>query len=299
MLPFRNQEGQNPFSASSRIRGDWLANYMPELTIATPEDEKEIRADIKKANEPIVIFQKRFLDTSDIELGRQLKAIGKKIIFDLCDSEWAHPGRIENLRHMMDIADAMTSSTKFVADWLSAESGMETIVIPDRIDLEQHELTPPPENRPLILGWFGNKLTVEYIKDISDEIIKAMHKQPDIPFQLRYIWECDYDFTCCGLMVEHVKWELDTANEKIAECDIILNPHKDDAIGKGKSNNKTLTAWALGRPVIEENFALELSIYLGSQNLRMASGLSGRKNVLAKYDVKESVEQLREVIKSL
>ncbi len=263
---------------------------MKEAEVATKKQEKAEHYDV-------YVFQKRFALPEDFELAKKLKGLGKKIIFDLCDAEWANAGREKSLLQMIDLANALTASTKYVADWMTTQTGKEVAVIPDRIDLESHELITPPENEPLIVGWYGNKLTLRYLEDIASELNAAHEK---VPFKMRVIWENERIFNVSDeIETENITWKLKTVNQEIGRCDIIINPHGDDALGKGKSNNKTITAWALGRPVLEEDFAVGLPIYLRSATLRYAVGLAGRKDVIEKYDVEDSVNQLRKVISSL
>lgn len=268
---------------------------MSEADVATPEQEKELFDNPEKNAPDAVVFQKRFIQKIDRELALKLRGMNKRVFFDLSDAEWGYPERIEPLRQMMNAADVLTASTQYVANWMKKESGKEPVVIPDRIDLELHPLTKiHSDKEEAIVGWFGNRLTIEYLKDIEDSLLKTYEI---IPFTLHVIWENETPYNIAGIPTKNITWDLKTINDELVKCDVIVSPHRADTIGRGKSNNKTIKAWALGLPCVGNKNLDLLPSFLKNRNLRYSEGIIGRNEVVSNYDVQQSVEVWRTILK--
>jgi hypothetical protein len=124
--------------------------------------------------------------------------------------------------------------------------------------------------------------------DVLDPCLQKLRK---MGLTLKIISDGNYNTSEC--LVENVKWDIDTVNKEIQECDFALLPEKLDGRWLYKSPNKTHQSWALGLPVAKTAYDLE-KFMDGEERQKEA-----KKNyewVMENCDVKKSVEKLRNII---
>ena len=124
-----------------------------------------------------------------------------------------------------------------------------------------------------ILSLKRNKLKLKVISDCRPPYLKGN-------MNVKYDWDNpEFDF-----------------NKEILEADFCLLPEDTRPKGKFKSKNKTYTAWALGMPVATNPD--ELKKFLDPEERRKEAGLR-LKEVREKFDVKQSVQDFKNLIKEL
>jgi len=249
-------------SASERFRCDWLLPYLPA-------DKYDGTQNLD--NYDVIIYQKAH-SSEMLKLAKKYQ--GKKIqIYDNTDPDFL----FNDLKEFAGCMNFITVSTQAVANGFK-HYGTPVYVIPDR-----HELSYYNEKKihrqvtnPLFV-WFGyadNFARIEPLLPILKE-----HK-----FELKVI---------CEQPVGHgnfIFWDKDAVNKEIIEGDIVLN--LPDNYGY-KSDNKTVTAWLLGMPVVEK--VTQIFEFLEYED-RMKESEKRLKQAQEEYNIKRSAEEMLNLI---
>ncbi len=251
---------------SSRIRGHWLLKYWKEAELYQQGGHYDA-----------IIFQKAYW-TEFMKVYKGIK------ILDLCDPDWLESAPIVEV---IDNCDAVTTSTEALKKEVEKFTDKPVIYIPDRMDLEYHNVQKKHIGQARRVIWFGyshnnkvldptigflekNKLELTVLSDLRPPYIKAIRN-------IKYDWDnLEFNF-----------------NEIVLEHDIVLMPKPMGTKGALKSLNKTYTAWALGMPVA--NTPDDLKKFLDPAE-RIKEAELRLKEVREKYDVKQSVEDFKKVI---
>lgn len=259
---------------SSRIRARWLLPYWPEAEEYKMGEEYEV-----------TIFQKVYWD----KMLEEYKGIK---ILDLCDPDWLE-GR--PVFQYVDLCDAVVTSSQPLADYiLKLRPEQKVVCIPDRILLTEHKPREiKHEKRAEKIVWFGYSHNVHYLQKTFEELIQYGLKLVVISNEAYYPPSV-YN----NLQIENIPYNYDTVHEEIKKCDLALMPDTttDDLKGKFKSNNKTLTCWALGVPVVKE--PKDLAKLIGGE-ARQKEADKRLQEIKDKWDVKYSVEEYRRLIEEL
>lgn len=211
---------------SSRIRGSWLIKYWEEA------EEYKIAEEYDA-----IIFQKVYwkamLDNYE----------GIKIL-DICDPDWMEG---KPVLEYVDLVDATVTSTPALANYMKKfRPNAKIICIPDRVDLSVHKRKEKHQGVAKKVAWFGYSQNIHYIfKTFDDLMTKGLELVviSDQPFNPPLAYQ--------NLKVTNVPYSYPQIHNEITKCDLVLLPEtSDDIRGSFKSNNKTLTAWALGMPVV-------------------------------------------------
>jgi hypothetical protein len=287
-------------SASSRIRVDYLVKYWHDAEVWSRQWGTESRT---WRDYDVYVFQKAY-SSEMIQAAGELKAVGKKIVFDLCDAEWVYPSREKNLRDMMKLADHVTCSSFYIMEYVIRNYHRPATLILDRYDLARYpreKMKHHTESKWPTIVWYGNRNTAQYLSLIEPAILRI---QP--PFNLLLIADelgAWLPAPTHQYKLHFRKWDLSREIENITTGDVVISPHGDDDIGKAKSDNKTSLAWALGMPVVshgnEQRIASLLAHYLRHPEIRQEVGRIGRDMVERFYDVRLSVIEWQRVIQSL
>ena len=219
MLTMEAAENRRPNTVgSSRIRGRWVMKYMPQIV------------DFKAGfHYDAVIYQKAYFH----EHMKQFKGVK---IFDICDPDWMD-GR--PITEVAQLVDAFTVPTAPLRDFLVQITDKPVIIIPDRIDPEEH--TPVKEEhigKARSVVWFGystNQVVLDQCLIYLQQKLLQLVVISDRPY-------ADADV--------NVKYDYATLNEEMIKHDMVIMPdYKTNLRHSFKSPNKTLTSWALKMPV--------------------------------------------------
>lgn len=256
---------------SSRIRGSWLIRYWPEA-------EEFIIA--KKYD--VIIFQKvywsQMMDNFE----------GIKIL-DICDPDWVEG---KPVLEYVDKADATVVSTPALRDYMvKFRPDSKIICIPDRIDLEEHDKYKKVKHTGIAqtVAWFGYSHNIHYIYKTFEYLIPKGLKLvviSDQPFNPPVQYQ--------GLKFENIPYAYPGVHKEIVKCDMLLMPESnDDLRGRFKSNNKTLTGWALGVPVVQ--VPADIDRFMDPIERQKEADLRYAE-IKDKWDVRQSVREYQELI---
>lgn len=206
---------------SSRIRGRWVMKYC-----------KEIVPFVNGEHFDAIIYQKAYW----LEHMKLFKGVK---IFDICDPDWLDNRPITEIAEHVD---AFTVSTQTLKEFIEKLTDKPVVLIPDRIDPEEH---PTPKEfhagKARSVVWFGYSQNFPVL-DQCVEVIRQKKLQLVVISDRQY-YEADVN----------IGYKYETLHEEITKHDIVLAPSFPDSYRYGfKSNNKTLTAWALKMPVVNE-----------------------------------------------
>lgn len=267
-------ENRTPNSVgSSRIRARWMYKYWPEAEeyhIGRPYDA--------------LVFQKVYYQQYP-ELFPGIK------IFDICDPDWLEPRPVVE---MASSCDAVVCSTEAIGNYLvKLIKHIPVVVIPDRVDLAEHTMWKQShKGKAQTAVWFGYHQNQEYLMQALEFLMELglrLKVISDQPFSAPHGYE--------KLQIDNVMYRYETVHEEITKGDIVVLPKPNNLKGRYKSNNKKLTAWALGMPVVDEN-PDDLVRYMDERE-RTKEGLAKRQLVEEQYDIKRSVDEYKALLSVL
>lgn len=267
---------------SSRMRAFWPAAHMPGAEARTWAEmvDQEIPLEFDA-----YVFQK----LANPELNRYLLEAGKQVWWDVCDPAWWF--QPEACRAVAETVSGVAASSSALAEDYRAWSGKLAAVVPDRLDLSHFPLarSHSPQS-PVRLIWFG--LAVNRCA-----LFAALANLERLAAN-----GCAVELTICddqpehpwgelGIPTRYERWTLARENEIIAGHDIALLPPYPGPWGKVKSNNKRLTAWACGLPVVGGEDYDTLRALVGDAEQRQAAADWGMKTLLRDYTAERSARQ--------
>lgn len=278
-LPVCFIAGGNLNNAGSRLRAYWPARFIPGAAVVHWEKVGEGLPDARA-----YVFQK-FVNPPVM---RDLRERGRLIFWDVCDpSWWFNP---TDAREALAYVDGVVASSAELAADFAAWSGRECRHIPDRLLLEHYDRQREHAAvEPVRLIWFGaaqNRMAL-YAAHANLERLVAngcrieltiSDNAPNAPF-------ADIEGT---YPIYYTRWTLDNEVATLTAHDISLLPPYPGPWGRVKSNNKALTAWACGLPVVTgEDYPL-LRDYVADAQMRGAAGVHGRQEVERNWNVSQS-----------
>lgn len=268
LLTFEQFHGRKNLG-SSRIRGHWLLNHWPEAELFKQGQKYDA-----------VIYQKAyFLEHAKIFNGVK--------ILDICDPDWLHWSY--KVKEMIDNVDAITTSTEALAISLKQLTDKPVVCIPDRVDLNEFKNKKVHEEDAKTVAWYGYSDNYDMLKPVVS-VLKNNN--------LDLIVISDGHFQVPGFYQNHItvtnyKWNIKTVDNDIMLADFVVNPQGLNGKWKFKSNNKTLTAWALGMPVARTDIELKKFIKCDE---RIKEVEKRTKELEEKWDVKLSVQEMKNII---
>jgi len=255
---------------SSRIRGQWIWQNWHEA--------EEFM--IGKKYET-VIFQKVYW----LMFANAFKGIK---IFDICD-----PDHLDGqpVIEMINLCDAVTTSTQALADYYRQFTTKPIYYIPDRIDLNEFKFNRKGkhEGRGKKIVWFGYHHNADNIEKTLYYIREKLLELTIISDQQIIFGGENRDY-----QPKFIKWSWPKCLIDLAKHDFAILPTylKADMRQRYKSNNKDLYCWALGLPIAKEPNDLERLLSPEIRNEEVEKNYQKLK----KWDIKYSIEELKGVL---
>jgi len=253
---------------SSRIRGRWLWENWSEV------EEYQIGEKYS-----FLIFQKAYW----MSYAMEFKGIK---VFDLCD-----PDHIDRrpVVEMMELCDACTFSTQALCDYYSKLTTKPCYYVPDRLDLSEHEKRGEHKGKAKSVVWFGYSHNMDIEKTLP-------HLERN---NLKLTIISDNQVPVYGeKQPMFIKYSYPKVHKDIAKFDMVILPEYDmnDPRQRYKSDNKDVTCWALGVPVVKVPEDIDKFMSADERNKAVAGW---RDKIKKEYDIKLSVEQLKEIIQNV
>lgn len=149
--------------------------------------------DIGITNAPVVIYSMPFMDFQIKECHDILNG-GGRLIIDVDDYLRGTIGKTDLLgtwteemvaqhEEILQQAHLVTCSTQWIADTLTRDLGVETMVCPNGIDLERFNVQKFPRPKDAtIIGWSGGVGHLDALKKIAPAINRVMDERPNTIF---------------------------------------------------------------------------------------------------------------------
>ena len=260
---------------SDYIRSHQLIKYWPEAKLYKYGENPEA-----------LIFQKVFM-SQDYQFPKHFQ--GKKIL-DICDPMWLEGHAIVETVHVMD---AVTCPTEALAEYMR-QFHSNVVVIKDRFDLE---MIPKPKKhiqKAKTVVWFGYSHN-------ADALRAAIPLIERLGLNLRIISNDDPIVNRWGMRpkdawYKFVKYEEATIYDELQKCDFAILPDGNRPEDRFKSNNKTIKAQLAGLPVAKTPEEVEL--YMDAK-ARQKWFDDNYAEIAREYDVRNSVNEMKELIRSL
>ena len=269
------QKGQ---VGSSRIRGEWLLNHWPEAEAYKIGQKYDA-----------VIFQKAYWP----EWLRSFQGIK---IFDICDPDWIDG---KPVKECFELCDYVTTSTEALAEFIRTITDKPVECIPDRIDIGEHTGKKEHNGRAKRAVWFGyhhNQKTIDQCLSTLQRLGLDLTVISDMPYYPESrVQGVDDDWIKDHVV--NIKYDYATiCQDLIQGGDMLINPRLEEGRFKFKSNNKSVTAWALALPVAQDADDMERFMDEGERSKEAVEKL---REVAEKYDVRQSVARYNAIIASI
>lgn len=277
ILTFSDYHGRKDIG-SSRIRGEWVVKHWPKEL-----GECEIFVQAKPYD--FVIYQKVYWP-------KHAKSFEGIKILDMCDADWYdwEYAIVESIQYM----DAITTSTEKLAEEMrkmvdgmvehgDLKKAIPVIWIDDRMDPEFHAVRKTKHAEKIEwVTWFGYGHNLRVI-------------DPVVPYlKARGYKLCVISDKPHPKADKNLPWTVENINRDIVEnSDIVLNPRLNWGKWQYKSDNKTVSAWALGLPVAR---SVEEFEKLLTKELREKEAALRLEEVKTKYHPRQSAIEYGEVI---
>lgn len=277
-------------NAGARMRAYWPARFIPDAAVVSWDD---IRAG-NLPDAPVYIFQKLV----DVGLMRSLRERGALVFWDVCDPAWwFNP---TDAREAADVADGVVASSAALAvdfiDWYGKAKARH---IADRLDPDHFtQLRGHQETRPVRFIWFGaaqNRVALYAAAALLARLRANGHEvtltifdnAPDNPLP-------GFD---AELPVYYTRWALEREVETLVAHDIALLPFYPGPWGRVKSNNRQITAWAAGLPVVWDcnNYEMTRALVCDAQ-YRRETAAARLATVWRFYNVRQSAAEWQVLI---
>jgi hypothetical protein len=268
---------------SSRIRARWLWNNW--------KGAEQFRVGSKY---DVIVFQKAYWPL-------MLEHFEGVKIFDICDADFLDAAMKYDVMNLINQADAITTSTEMLADYISKFTSKPVRCIADRIELTEHENIKQVHGEKLQhLVWFGYGMNFVYLdKVLQSDITQDLFKKHGLTLTAYSDSEIQLSENCRNIPFEWKKYNYERMHDELIKYDAALFPvgRGDTTVrGRFKSNNKTLTCKALGVPVIHEPKDIERLI---TQKEREKESKDNLEEIYEKWDVKISVKEFKQLIEEI
>lgn len=247
------------------------------------------------------------------------KLLGKKVIFDVDDSEFLgrHGAWFDRFFRECDL---VVAGSHFVLDH-ARKLNRSAILIPTSVRPDDY-----PQKRgyqhpgPVVIGWTGTAGNLRYL-DVVRRPLERLAKRHAIVLRLITDWRNASHAPLAGVKVDRIPWRLETANAELARFDIGLMPLEDTPWARGKCSFKAIEYMACGVPAVisavgENNYLVKdgrdgflaktetdwerkLEKLIRDVKFREHMGKAGRKTVEQRYNLHRNAALLLKHLRKL
>jgi glycosyltransferase involved in cell wall biosynthesis len=260
---------------------------------------------------------------------RIVPKLGVPVVYDFDDPIWLpyrspNNGPFSRLRWpgktatICRLASRVVVGNRLLADW-ARRHAPHVSVVPSTIDLAQYPLKPPPPNgRPVTLGWTGSHSTLPFLKLLHGSLEKLATRHS---FRLLVISHSDsYRVDSASFEVVSKRWNSASEVVDLHQIDIGLGPFPNTGWTPWRCHGKVLQYMAAGIPCVASRVGVlpeyiqdglngflatsqgewieKLTLLMENAGLRRRIGLAGRRTVEQRYSVNVWLPKLREILES-
>lgn len=203
-----------------------------------------------------VFFRGPLLPYGPPVLERIIRLMNPRMVFDIDDAVWARPAYVESFFERFMDHDWIWKMCRMCAHGVVGNAYLAErvgplvpaiTIIPTCVDMRNHteKVYPPPEGRPVILGWTGIYTNLGYFEMIED-VLRELAAKHDIVLYIASGKPYHLD----GVRVVNHTWRLEDEIRYLQEPDIGLMPLVDSERARGKCAYKALQFMAVGTPCV-------------------------------------------------
>jgi len=182
-------------------------------------NDQGFTATINEGEADAIVFSKPA--EANIELAKQCKEDGTRVIVDICDDHLDHEKMGAVYRELIGLSDQVICPTKTLQERIAKETGKDSEVIPD--PYEQQRRIPHAKGENLL--WFGHQRNIP-------EIIPFIGKLPNLS-------------VCTGrnnTLTGYIPWSLENQEKELAYANIVVLPKSAEY----KSPNRLINSLMAG-----------------------------------------------------
>jgi hypothetical protein len=216
-----------------------------------------------------VLFSKAFR-SEDQELARQLRAAGKRVLFDLCDDLFYNPQDIPKYRQvrkdllkMLALCDRVVCSTPTLARAVQQAAGLPDLpaIAPDAYEQASVSGRPStPSSSVAQLLWFGRHGSPNAPAGMEDVLLirkalaeAAMRRPVQLTICSDNRAKFDDLFTGFSVPVRYVDWTPRSFASELADTDAVVIPLSRNPFVEAKTHNRLTLALSAGVPVVADS----------------------------------------------
>ena len=273
---------------SSRMRSWWIAPHIRGASVITFEARSPGFKSLQDLTH--VIWQKN-VDLDILENRRDVKHY-----WDVCDPAWWwQPERCREIAN--NVNGVVASSQNLAADFNQWYGKDKAICIADRIDLDKFPYVRHHSDvTPVRFIWFGvavNRIAI-FGQLVNLERLAANGYKIELT-----IFDDHPDeelLITNSFPVYHKRWSLGSESDVLPAHNIALLPNYPGAWGRVKSNNKQLTAWVCGLPVVSDESYYEIKDLVSDSIMRQNKSTDNTMELKKNWLIEKSVAEWEKLL---
>ncbi len=254
---------------------------------------------VKKASTFDIVWLERTLVETKLTYELNIK---KPMVFDLDDAIWLLEGKGFTDK-IASRADHIFAGNSFLADWCKKYNN-NVSVIPTAVDTEKYFPVERKNEKKIIFGWIGTSSNYRFLQTIFPVIHEILALYPQVEFHVCSELRPDFNSD----QFNFIQWNPEMEIDFLQSLDFGLMPLNDDEWSRGKCSLKMLQYMAMGIPAIVSPYGMnaellsqwnsdfgasslsewkeKIIVLIENEKLRTESGITARKLMVEKYDVK-------------
>lgn len=207
-------------------------------------------------NADAVIFSKSVHPATQ-QLAFQIKQLGIRLYFDICDHHFEHPEYANYYQEMTEIADKIIVNTPYMADIVTHYTNRQTTVIADPYEGPRGLPHFLPGKTKLRLLWFGHPVNLDTLTNFIPQLLNFAQT---IPLELHLVSMFTPQFERIyfelqqqvgkNLSLRFSPWSLTATWNALHATDIVIIPSLPTEQKRPKSANRLIESIQAGRFVV-------------------------------------------------
>ncbi len=205
-----------------------------------------------------VVVVSKVLAEGSLELAMQAKALGSRVVVDLCDDHFDTPALGATYHALCRMADRVVASTRAMADAIQNRTGQPATVVDDPYEGPGGLPRFAPSNTATKLLWFGHPVNFDTVADMMPKLGKLAQNSPLSLHVVSdptnngiraFLAQTDRQFGP-GLSTHFTVWSPEATWQAIEECDLVVVPSLASVKKLVKSPNRVVEPLHAGRFVV-------------------------------------------------
>ncbi len=230
-------------------------NYQTKIvTVDKNTNIQSVVPSLKKTD--IIIFSKSFTSLNE-SLAMTAKAMGIKVIFDICDNHFEHPQGGPHYHTMVNLADQIVVNTKQMTEIVEIKTNRKSVIITDPYEGQRKTPDLSIKDNRLKLLWFGHAANFDSLQAMIPQLLPFSQQ---VPLELHIITSADQGVAaaCTTFNQQHgqqfnlrfSEWSLHSVYQGLKQADIVVIPSLMNHTKIVKSPNRLVESLWAGRFVV-------------------------------------------------